>query len=262
MQSTFQKSLFYFHDQADKLYKHQNLTLFVIALIAISYFSYRVWENKQQQTGFLLEPKVNDVLILDMGHLIRDRKYQTQYRVAQIFAINEDTVTLKQGSYTYRKKRGAERAIRLDGLMQSDYFRPAMINFNRSDLLALHEKGAIDEIFRPTDIYVMGGIVKQRAAPEFVAYRSEVTFNHHNQQGVKAYLSLDYNAARALFKQSAEQGHDWGQYNLADMLEHGEGGNIDLAGAYKWYMRAAEQNNLKAKEALASFCDRHNALCN
>ena len=104
MQSIFQKSLFYFHDQTDKLYKHHHLTLFVILLIVITYFSYGIFENKQQQAEFLSAPKVDDVLILDMGHLITDRKYQTQYRIAQVLSVEEDSITLKQGSYTYRKK--------------------------------------------------------------------------------------------------------------------------------------------------------------
>ena len=261
MQSIFQKSLFYFHDQTDKLYKHHHLTLFVILLIVITYFSYSIFENKQQQAEFLSAPKVDDVLILDMGHLITDRKYQTQYRIAQVLSVEEDSITLKQGSYTYRKKRGAERAIKLDSLMLNNYFRPTLISFKKSELAALYDQGAIDEIFRPTDIYVMGGIVRSRNMPQRVAHRNKMTFNHFNQQGVKAYLSLNYEAARTLFTKSAEQGHEWGQYNLADMLEYGEGGDVDLAGAYKWYKSAAAQNNLKAKAALESFCEKHKAMC-
>ena len=261
MQTIFQKSLFYFHDQTDKLYKHHHRTLFVIALIVIAYFAYSIFENKQQQAEFLSAPKVDDVLILDMGHLIKDRKYQTQYRVAQVLSVEEDSITLKQGSYTYRKKRGAERAIKLDSLMLSNYFRPALISFKKSELAALHEQGAIDEIFRPTDIYVMGGIVRHRAAPEHIPHKLKVSLNQFNQEGVRAYLERDFEEARKLFTQAAEQGYDYGQFTLADMLEYGEGGNVDLAGAYKWYKVAAAQNNIKAKAALESFSRKHKAMC-
>lgn len=261
MQTIFQKSLFYFHDQTDKLYKHHHRALFVIALIVIAYFAHSLFENKQQQAEFLSSPKVDDVLILDMGHLIKDRKYQAQYRVAQVLQVDDETITLKQGSYTYRKKRGAERAIKLDSLMLNNYFRPALLSFKKSELSALYDKGAIDEIYRPTDIYVMGGIVRYRAAPEHIPYRLKVSFNQFNQEGLRAYSDRDLVEARRLFTLAAEQGHDFGQYNLADMLEYGEGGSVDLAGAYKWYKSAAEQNNLKAKAALESFCDKHKALC-
>ncbi|MAD89494.1 MAG: hypothetical protein CMK64_07290 [Pseudoalteromonas sp.] len=261
MQNLFQKSLFYFHDQTDKLYKHHHKTLFVIALIVIAYFVHSIYENKQQQAVFLADPQIDDVLILDMGHINTDRKYQAQYRVAQVLQVGDETVTLKQGSYTYRKKRGAERAIKLDSLMLNNYFRPALLSFKKSELSALYDKGAIDEIYRPTDIYVMGGIVRHRAMPERVPHKLKIAFNQYNQEGVQAYLARDFEEARKLFTLAAEQGHDWGQYNLADMLEYGEGGNIDLAGAYKWYKSAAEQSNLKAKAALESFCDKHKALC-
>lgn len=258
MYRAVQKSLFFFHDKTEKIYKHSTLVTYFLFLAAVLYFVNAHFNTQKEQLNFLALPEKDDVLILDMGHLQTSRQYQAQYRVAQVLQVEDDKITLKQGRFTYRKQRGAERAIKLDALM-NNYFRPALLTFKRSELADMHELGTISEVYRPKDIYVMGGIVRHRKQPKSLA--PVITFNPYNQEGIRFYQDGNYEQARSSFLKAAEQGDSWGQYNLADMYEYGEGGTQSLEQAYYWYKQATEQNHFKAKEALTVFCQTHARLC-
>lgn len=58
----------------------------------------------------------------------------------------------------------------------------------------------------------------------------------------EAYGAKQYGAARAAWHDLAKDGFGPAQYNLAVMLEHGRGGDVDYAAAAEWYARAAERD--------------------
>lgn len=55
------------------------------------------------------------------------------------------------------------------------------------------------------------------------------------------------------YRTAAEQGLDWGQFNLANMLLYGLGIARDRVSAFEWYGRAARQGHAKAMNMLARF---------
>lgn len=65
----------------------------------------------------------------------------------------------------------------------------------------------------------------------------------------------DDRAALALFREAAEAGLDWGQYNLAGMKLRGAGTPADRAEALRWYRAAAAQGHAKALNMLGRFLE-------
>lgn len=57
------------------------------------------------------------------------------------------------------------------------------------------------------------------------------------------------------YRQAAEAGLDWGQYNLANLLLRGAGLAEDRAAAFAWYRRAAAQGHAKSMNLLGRFLE-------
>ncbi len=66
-----------------------------------------------------------------------------------------------------------------------------------------------------------------------------------------AYERGDYVRAMELFRQLAEQGHQWAQRRVASMYAEGRGVPQDYQEAVKWYQLAAAQGNQLAQTNLA-----------
>ncbi len=61
--------------------------------------------------------------------------------------------------------------------------------------------------------------------------------------GIGGYgIPQDYTKAFDSYKQSAEMGYGWGQYNLANRYYNGEGCEKDYVQAVAWFHKAADQN--------------------
>ncbi|CAM4282682.1 tetratricopeptide repeat protein [Pseudoalteromonas byunsanensis] len=252
------------HELVETCVAHYKRPMIVAAsLLGIVYLAYQYQHNQTQQSALLEQPSKHDVWILNMGYLEAQRKYQAQYRVAQVLQVSDSHVELLQGSFTYRKLRGAERAITLDSLMLDSYFRQETMTFERTKLASLFEQQAIDSVYRPNDIYVLGGIVKRRNRPTAINNKSTtlIALNQYNDQAVALFRQGDFEAARAQFLQAAKQGDSWGQYNLAGMLEHAQGGEQDLLRAVYWLKQSAKQQNPKAQAALNALCAEYPSVC-
>lgn len=69
-------------------------------------------------------------------------------------------------------------------------------------------------------------------------------------EGMAAYQSGDYASALAEFKQAAETGDVYAQYNLGVMFALGQGVEKDEDLALKWYRKAAEKGFAPAQYSL------------
>lgn len=70
---------------------------------------------------------------------------------------------------------------------------------------------------------------------------------HENGWGVPEDLA----SAAQWYRRSAEAGHDWGEYNLANMLFDGRGVASDQPQAVTLYQRAADKGHARAMNLLA-----------
>lgn len=66
-------------------------------------------------------------------------------------------------------------------------------------------------------------------------------------------VAPDLAEAARHYRQAAEAGLDWGQFNLANLLLYGLGAPCDRPEAFRWYMRAAQQGHAKSMNMLARF---------
>ncbi len=64
-------------------------------------------------------------------------------------------------------------------------------------------------------------------------------------------VTIDLSQAAVYYRSSAEAGHDWGQYNLANLLFDGRGVARNLSDAFTWFLRAAMQGHARAMNLLA-----------
>ena len=65
--------------------------------------------------------------------------------------------------------------------------------------------------------------------------------------------AIDLSAASVRYRDAAETGCDWAQYNLANLLLYGLGVRKDRIEAYAWYGQAAAQGHAKAMNMLGRF---------
>jgi len=75
----------------------------------------------------------------------------------------------------------------------------------------------------------------------------------HLMQAWPAWLVGDHVKARRHFRAAAESGHPLGQYNLAMMLLHGEGGPCEPVEAEVLLRKAADRGVDLAQQGLAQF---------
>jgi hypothetical protein len=71
-----------------------------------------------------------------------------------------------------------------------------------------------------------------------------------------AYDRADYRAALEVWRPAAEQGDAEAQTFVAEIYEHGLGGQPDYAAAAQWYRRAAEQGNARAQFDLGALYEQ------
>jgi TPR repeat protein len=67
---------------------------------------------------------------------------------------------------------------------------------------------------------------------------------------IAVYERGDYVQAIKLFRQLAEQGHQWAQRRVGSMYSEGKGAPQDYQEAVKWYRLAAAQGNVPAQYSL------------
>ncbi|MEC4091316.1 tetratricopeptide repeat protein [Pseudoalteromonas rubra] len=252
--------LFTSHDLITRfLIRFKNALLVATVLSVIGYF----WLQHAQQTAqfqrLLLEPKTDDLILVDLGRFDTQRVYQAQYRITQVVATTDNIITVKQGRYTYGRKRDVKRAIQLDNLMLDNYFDATPLQWPRTELAHYFEQGAIYAIHRPNDIYVMGGIVKPRVIPRLHTPTAKHRLSPDNQRGIAHYQMGELQQAREAFALSAQQADHWGQYNLATMLLGGEGGEADPKRAIELLRQAATKGNPKAQTLLSELCPGNKA---
>jgi TPR repeat protein len=69
---------------------------------------------------------------------------------------------------------------------------------------------------------------------------------YENGQGIKQ----DFKEAAKWFRQAADQGDSWAQYNLGVMYLHGQGVKQDPEESIKLFRKAAEQGHANAQHNL------------
>ncbi|MFC3033465.1 hypothetical protein ACFOEE_13130 [Pseudoalteromonas fenneropenaei] len=246
--------LFTLHDWLSLGISKYKTWLITLALLLLAAH----WYQKQQadqllQQAVIATPALDDVFIVDESKLSDAAGTQSQYKIYQVSAIDGDNISFRVGRYTYYRFRDIKRGIQLGQLMVDDYYLTEPVRWQQAQLSDLYESGVIYQAHRPIDIYVFGGIVRQRAKPKAL-YIPEKP-NPHNQRAIRHYQMGEFDAAREAFFAAAQTGDKWGQFNYAEMLRDGEGGKADLTLAAFWFATASRQGLAQAQIALKTICE-------
>ncbi|MBS3799344.1 SEL1-like repeat protein [Pseudoalteromonas sp. BDTF-M6] len=232
---------------------YHSLAVWLLLLVG-SYFYHQQQEQKVQQQSILSAPEVYDVYLVDQQQLFQalGESARPGFKVLQVNAVDEAQISVKVGAVSYQNRNGVSKAIRMDNLMQNGYFATQPLTLSRAALADYFATGALYAAHRPNHIYINGGIVRPLPKPK--PLYSGVKLNKANQRGIEYYRQGAWQEALAAFKEGADQGDSWAQYNLGDMYQKGHGVNEDLKQACLWFVKAAQQDHAQAQAALAH-CD-------
>lgn len=224
----------------------------ICVLVFIGWIVQKQSDARKQELDVIDSPMVHDVYIVDAGKLTPDVNYQQQFKIYQVTEVKDDRVTFKVGRYSYNKYRDIKRGIQLNQLMIDGYFSAMPETWTTKELLANFDSGALYEAHRPVDIFVMGGIVRQRPRLA-LSYHTDKP-NQNNQRAIRFYQTGELEQARLAFEEAANEGDSWGQFNLAEMLRDGSGGKQDVERALYWFNKARQQGLERANTAYKNLC--------
>lgn len=235
---------------SSNIYLSLCIKLFVVIMIGyLALTKYQQYQDEQSLTNQLIAtPKINDIYFLDFRLFNESLRPKEKYRIAKVFDITGDVLTLRYGDLLFPSKHKADDSIRFGQLSYKEYFQPERFDFSLDEIVSLREKGAIYLAKRPFQNKVFGNFV----SPSKPSFNSSLFI-----QGRKEYLSgvahfddqydeLGLNKAFDYFTQSAKLGFIKGQIRLAEMYLSGVKVNRDINLALYWLKQAALQSNKRA----------------
>ena len=245
-----------------KLHLKKMLIVLLTVLSAIMLLNdYRTKQNEavyQQGLRLIQSPQVNDVYFLDFRLISDIRRPKQNFRVAKVFDVTGDVITLRYSELLFEHKRGAMNSVRYGHLRYKEYFQVPRINLTKQQLNTWMDNGAIYQIERP----VRGKLYGNYVSPHKPFYRvpPHMPGKREYQQGL-AFLALKYdeladNKAFHLIKSSAELGSQDGQIKLAEMYLAGVGIQQDKKQSLYWLKRASLAGSEAAIYKYAIVCQQ------
>lgn len=228
-----------------------NLLKFVVLILVVSLIAFKYQQHHHEQSlteQLVLSPKIDDIYFLDFRLFNESLRPKEKYRIAKVFDITGDIITLRYGDLLFPSKHKAADSIRFGQLRYNEYFQPERFNFSHQEIQALRSAGAIYLVKRPWQNKVFGNFISPATPPE-----NSSTFI----LGKKEYLSGDayfedpydeqgLHKAFQYFTQSATLGFPKGQIRLAQMHLEGLATDKNLDLALYWLQQAALQSNKRA----------------
>lgn len=223
------------------------------------------WQSDSHQRDLFLssaklikQPMINDVYFLDFRLISDIRRPKQNYRVAKVFDVTGDTVTLCYSELLFEHKRGAVNSVRYGHLRYKEYFQSPRFNLTKQQLNTWLDTGAIYQVKRP----VAGKLYGNYVSPHKPYYRvpPHMPGKREYLQGI-AFLGLKYDEladAKAFdyIKKSAFLGAVEGQIKLAEMYLSGLGTAQNKMQSLHWFEQAALQGSERAVHKYAIVCQQ------
>ncbi|AIY64203.1 tetratricopeptide repeat protein [Pseudoalteromonas piratica] len=220
-----------------------------VGLILLLVLAVWFWQKHHRAVENELEivhnPQVNDFYFFDYSKLLQEDYYQKRVVAAKVIAVENDALTLQFSRYNYSRERDLQISARSDNFVQDGYFFTAGEHYSQQQIKDLFENGTLYAAYRPHAMKLFGGFVVMPTKPKPLYQGFEL--NKANQEGIAYYQEDAFSLAFESFTQAAEQGDDWGQYNLAKMYLDGEGTQVNKQKADFWLTQSAKQGNINAK---------------
>ncbi len=240
----------------------------LLLIFALGFWAYTNEQENQRSTQYVSSPKVNDFYHIDYRHFTEALRPHEKYKIARVFDITDDIVTVRFGSVFYRYKSNTSQGLSSGQVSSAQYFEKKEYQFSLSELLALRQKNVLYKAERPTKNMLHGVIVigknhiNIKQPPIETAYFPGAP---ENKKGI-AFLQANYlidNDTRAFdaFKKSAELNFKYGQLNLAEMYLTGKAVSRDVTQALYWLEQASKQGFSPAIKKYIFVCGKE-PTCN
>lgn len=227
-----------------------------LLLIWILFYFYSQYQAKAElQQSILSEPQAFDTYLVKADKFAQEPLRPENLKVAQVLEFDDKFITFQISNYRYKRDRGITMAMRTSLLVQRDYFSSKTLTLPRSEVKRMYDEGIIYNVLRPNAYSLYGGFVMFPPRPK--PLYEGVKLNQNNQQGITYYKDELFDDAFNSFLLAAKEGSQWGQLNLAQMYQDGQGTSQDPEQAIFWYKEAAAQGNRKAKVELKDLCSSY-----
>ena len=235
------------------LIKYFTGSLLLICMLLYFYQQYHAKIKLQQ--SIINNPQAYDTYLVKADKFAQEPLRPENLKVAQVLEFNDKFITFQISNYRYKRDRAITMAMRTSLLVQRDFFSANTLTLPRTEVQRLYDEGTIYDVLRPYAYSLYGGFVMFPPRPK--PLYEGVKLNQNNQQGITYYKDKLYTEALDSFLLAAKEGSQWGQLNLAQMFQDGQGTDKDTQQAIYWYQKAAAQGNRKAKIELKDLCSSY-----
>lgn len=224
----------------------------ILIVLFLLYFYTHFHAQAVQQQAIINAPQAYDTYLVKADKFAQEPLRPENLKIAQILEFDDRYITFQISNYRYKHDRGITMAMRTSLLVQRDYFSSKTLTLPRTEVQRMVDEGVIYNVLRPHAYSLYGGFVMFPPRPK--PLYEGVKLNEHNQQGINYYKDNLLEDAFKSFLLAAEEGSQWGQLNLAQMYQDGQGTTKDIKKAIYWFQQAAAQGNRKAKIELKDLC--------
>jgi hypothetical protein len=141
-----------------------NRVILAVCLLLIIYFGYEKYQEhriEQKQTStFIINPKVGDIYFLNIK-IIQDKPaLKNKYKLAKIVRVGDDGISVVYGNISYQWQHAVVNSIQYGDLRNNNYFKVIPEYIPMQKIRAMHSKGAIYLIKRPTQNKIYDSLIK------------------------------------------------------------------------------------------------------
>ncbi len=233
-----------------------------ILLFVLGYWANNVHETNMQSSQYIQSPKVNDFYHIDYRHLSTKLRPNEKYKLAKVFDITGDMVTVRFGGMFYRYQRTIDKSIIAGHVISPYYFERKEYQFSLQELHTMSADNVLYKAERPHKNVLHGVLVigKSRVnvklPPSDTIYFPGATDNKRGIAFLKAnYMTDNHEQAFKAFEKSAELGFKYGQLNLAEMYLSGKAIAKNPNLALYWLEQASLQSFTPAIKKYIIVCN-------
>ena len=240
----------------------------IILLFVLGFWAISIHDTNLQSTQYVETPKVNDFYHIDYRHLSTALRPNEKYKLAKVFDITGDMITIRFGSMFYRYQKTIDKGIKAGHATSPYYFERKEYQFSLQELKKMRTDNVLYKVERPIKNTLHGVLVigetrvNVKQPPSDTIYFPGATDNKKGIAFLKANYMLDSNEqAFNAFQKSANLGFKYGQLNLAEMYLSGKAVDKDPQKALYWLKKASIQSFMPAIKKYIIVCEQYSS-CN
>ena len=234
------------------------LALVIVAGLVGNYF-FKQYQQTAKTKAIVASPQLNDFYFVDFRVIKDNLRPSEKFRMAKVYDITGDVVTLNFSSYFYTQENELNDAIRYGQLRSEKFFQEKRHNYKISELEQMIDTGAILIARRPTGNMLDGNIVVPDS--NFDSHSVFLPGNKENLTGLE-FMKISSGDPDILklavkkFQESAKEQFPPGQVNLAELYLTGTGVEKDLTKSLELLKNASLQAHEPAILKFAIVCEQ------